>query len=49
MVMDGQLVPMTVKVGDQVIFPKYKGTDIKYEGSDYIIIEESDLLAIVED
>lgn len=40
--------PMSVKVNDQVIFPKYKGTDVKYDGMDYIIIDEEDLLAIVE-
>jgi len=39
---------MTVKVNDRVIFPKYKGTDIKYDGIAYIIIDETDLLAIVE-
>ena len=40
--------PMSVKVNDQVIFPKYKGTEVKYDGMDYIIIDEEDLLAIVE-
>jgi len=39
---------MTVAVGNKVIFPKYKGTDIKYDGVEYIIIDETDLLAIVE-
>lgn len=39
---------MTVAVDDKVIFPKYKGTEVKYDGKDYIIIDETDLLAIVE-
>lgn len=43
----GHLVEMTVKVGDQVVFPKYKGSEIKLEGVDYIIIEETDLLAVI--
>lgn len=47
-VRDGQLVKMTVEVGSKVIFPKYKGTEIKFEGIEYIIIEEDDLLAVVE-
>jgi len=43
----GALVEMTVAVGDRVVFPKYKGSEIKLEGIDYIIIEETDLLAII--
>lgn len=47
-VVDGKLVPMTVEVGQKVVFPKFKGSEIKYDGIMYIIIEENDLLAIVE-
>ncbi|MBN2796473.1 MAG: co-chaperone GroES [Clostridia bacterium] len=47
-VRDGQLIPMSVSVGSKVIFPKYKGTEIKFEGEMYIIIEEDELLAVVE-
>jgi len=43
----GALVEMTVKVGDKVVFPKYKGSEIKLDGQDYIIIEEDDLLAVI--
>jgi len=43
----GNLVEMTVKVGDRVVFPKYKGSEIKLDGNDYIIIEETDLLAVI--
>jgi chaperonin GroES len=44
---DGKLVPMTVKEGDTVLFAKYAGTEIKYEGEELLILRESDLLAIV--
>jgi chaperonin GroES len=37
-----------IKKGDKVITSKYSGTEIKYEGTDYIISKESDILAIVE-
>lgn len=45
---DGKKVEMNIKVGDKVITSKYSGTEIKYEGTDYIIVKESDILAIVE-
>jgi chaperonin GroES len=38
---------MTVKVGDQVLYGKYSGTELKYEGQDYLMMRESDLLAII--
>jgi chaperonin GroES len=38
---------MTVKVGDTVLYGKYAGTEISVEGSDYLIMKESDILAIV--
>lgn len=41
-------VEMIVKVDDQVIYPKFTGTDVKFEGEEFIIIEQSKLLAIVE-
>ena len=39
--------PMTVKVGDAVLYGKYAGTEISVEGKDYLIMRESDILAIV--
>ncbi|MEZ5017315.1 MAG: co-chaperone GroES [Flavipsychrobacter sp.] len=39
--------PMTVKVGDTVLYGKYAGTEISLEGRDYLIMRESDILAIV--
>ena len=38
---------MTVKVGDTVLYGKYAGTDLKYEGKDYLIMREDDILAII--
>ena len=40
--------PMEVKVGDTVIFSKFAGTDVKYDGCEYTIMNQSDILAIVE-
>lgn len=39
--------PMTVKVGDVVLYGKYGGTEIKHDGKDYMIMRESDIYAIV--
>ena len=41
-------VTMAVKTGDKVIFSQYAGTEVKYEGETYIIVSNSDLLAVVE-
>ena len=38
---------MTVKVGDTVLYGKYAGTDLKFEGKDYLIMREDDILAII--
>ncbi len=45
---EGKQIEMNIKVGDKVIVSKYSGTEIKYEGEDYIIVKQSDVLAIVE-
>ena len=45
---DGKDVVMTVNVGDKVITSKYSGTEIKLDGEEYIIVRQSDILAIVE-
>ncbi|MDO9254115.1 MAG: co-chaperone GroES [Bacteroidales bacterium] len=39
--------PLTVKVGDQVLYGKYSGTEITVEGKDYLIMRESDILAVI--
>ena len=40
-------IPLDVKVGDRVIYSKYAGTEVKYEGDEYLILRESDILAIL--
>ena len=44
---DGKLVPMTVKVGDKVLYGKYSGTEVKLDDEDYLILRESDVLAVI--
>lgn len=44
----GKEVKMYIKKGDRVIVSKYSGTEVKYEGEDYLIIKQDDVLAIVE-
>ncbi|MGP6140108.1 MULTISPECIES: co-chaperone GroES [unclassified Jeotgalibaca] len=45
---NGTKIEMTIKVGDNVLFEKYAGTEIKYDGKDYLVVKESDVVAIVE-
>jgi chaperonin GroES len=45
---DGKLIPMEVKIGDKVITSKYTGTEVKMDGTEYTIVKQSDILAIVE-
>lgn len=45
---DGIKIEMYVNVGDKVIVGKYAGTEIKYEYEDYLIVKQSDILAIIE-
>ena len=47
-VVDGKEVKMYVKAGDKVIFSKYAGTEVKLDGEEFIIVRQSDILAIVE-
>ncbi len=47
-VVDGKTVPMTVKVGDRVITSKYSGTEVKVDDVEYVIVRQSDILAVVE-
>lgn len=44
---DDKIEPMNVKKGDNVIVAKHSGTEVKYEGVEYIIVKEDDILAIV--
>ncbi len=45
---DGQVRPLDVKVGDQVLFGKYSGTEVKVEGEDLLVMREEDIMAIIE-
>ncbi|MDK2882529.1 MAG: chaperonin GroES [Bacillota bacterium] len=45
---NGQRIAPEVKVGDRVIYAKYGGTEVKLDGEEYLILRESDVLAIVE-
>jgi chaperonin GroES len=47
-VVDGEKVEMQVKVGDKVIYSKYAGTDVTIDKEEYVIVRQSDILAIVE-
>ena len=47
-VVDGKEVKMEVAVGDKVIYSKYSGTEVKMDGTEYIIVKQNDILAIVE-
>ena len=45
---DGKEIKMEVKVGDQVIYSKYAGTEVKLDDVEYIILKQSDILAIIQ-
>ena len=45
---EGKLLPLSVKVGDKVLFGKWSGTEVKVKGEDRLIVKESDILAIIE-
>ena len=45
---DGSIRPMTVKVGDKIVFGKYSGTELKFDGEEYLITREEELLGIIE-
>ncbi len=44
---DGKKIEMEVKTGQQVLYGKYAGTEVKYEGETYLIVKQSELLAII--
>lgn len=45
---EGKVTPLTVKVGDSVLFAKYSGTEIKIDGKEVLILGEEDILGIIE-
>ena len=46
-IVDGKLQVMDVKKGDNIIVSKYAGTEVKYEGEEYIIVKQEDILAVI--
>ena len=46
---DGKVIPMSVKIGDKVLFAKWSGTEVKLNGEDRLIVKESDILAVIGD
>ena len=48
-VVDGKEVKMYIEKGDKVVFERYKGTEIKLDGTEYIIVSQSSILAVIED
>ncbi|QUH18960.1 co-chaperone GroES [Alkaliphilus sp. B6464] len=47
-VVEGKEIVMEVKAGDKVIFSKYAGTEVKFDGEEYTILRQNDILAVVE-
>lgn len=45
---EGKLLPMNVKVGDVVMYDKYAGSNVKYEGQEYLVVHDKDIIAIVD-
>src|SRR5579872_5977902 len=45
---DGKVLPLEVKKGDKVLFSKYSGTELKFEGKEYLMIREEDVLGIIQ-
>lgn len=45
---EGKKVPLELKVGDKVIYSKYAGTEVKIDDNEYLILRQSDVLAIIE-
>ncbi|HVO99683.1 MAG TPA: co-chaperone GroES [Bryobacteraceae bacterium] len=45
---DGKLIPLDVKPGDHILFGKYSGSDIKLDGTEYLIMREDEVLAVIE-
>jgi chaperonin GroES len=44
----GERVALEVSVGDRIIFSKYAGTEVKFEGTEYLLLRENDILAVIE-
>ena len=45
---DGKRIPLEIKKGDRILFGKYSGTEVKIEGTEYLIMREDDVLGVIE-
>jgi chaperonin GroES len=45
---DGQLRPLSVKAGDKVLIGKYSGTEVKIDGTEYVVLREDDIMGVFE-
>jgi len=45
---DGKKLPLTVKAGDRILFGKYSGSEVKIDGTDYLIMKEEDILGVLD-
>jgi len=45
---DGKVIPVDLKAGDNVLFGRYAGTEVKVEGNDYLIMREDDILGVID-
>ena len=45
---DGARVPLDVKIGDKVLYSKYGGTEVKYNGEEYLVLSARDVLAVID-
>ncbi len=46
---NGEIIPLSVKKGDKIIFEKWSGREIKIDGEEYIVMNEDEILAVIED
>ena len=46
---DGKEIPMYIKDGDKVIYRRYAGTEVKFDGEEYILAKQNDIIAVIED
>ncbi|HRF80412.1 MAG TPA: co-chaperone GroES, partial [Flavobacteriales bacterium] len=44
---DGKVTPLSLKAGDEILYGKYSGTELSYDGKDYLIMRESDIYAVL--
>jgi chaperonin GroES len=45
---DGKVIPLDVKAGDRILFGKWSGTEVKFNGQEYLVMKESDIMGIID-